>query len=148
MMASIPYFNAVTSKASFATLFAREQGRNFEHLPYRTASQWGRDELLAARVIRRSTRPMVLPMLRPTSLPLDTRGPSEIKLFIEGPKPGQLALCEHHLVHHHGSSLGGVWAALAKLAGPESRRTSDEKIADDSSQDLGEPRPRRAGLRS
>ncbi|KAM4064391.1 hypothetical protein HRG_012714 [Hirsutella rhossiliensis] len=100
------------------------------------ASQWGREHLLACRIIRRDTQSTILPILSQSCRPMDAQYSTEIQKFLD-------AQSEHQLVHSYGVSLGQVWAAMSMLSGPGDRRSTDSKaLAED---DDAKVRPKRAG---
>lgn len=126
------YFKTVTSESSFGTRFAKEGGRTFSELQYTPASQWGREHLLACRVIRKDPQSTILPIISPFCRPVDVQYPPDIEKSIDGPKNDDIMQSEHLLVHTHGVSLGQVWAAMAMLLGPKNRRKAgNEAIAED-----------------
>jgi hypothetical protein len=128
-MASPPYFNTVTTKSAFTSRFELEKGTSFGKLPHAAASNWGRQHLLACRVIRRQKLDRILPLLanyHRTSL--DTRRgsfPPEIDKFLSGPTTKHEFLSEHQLIREYGVSLGQTWASLATFKDPKDREVDE-----------------------
>lgn len=120
-MSTVPYFKNIDSESIFNKRYAAEQAQPFLKLSEVPASKWGREQLLACRLIRK-TQCDTLPLLESleTTIPVNL-GP-EIQQFIEGPDPEHMSWSEFGLVRHYGPSLGQVWAGLAMFQGPQERR--------------------------
>ncbi|KAJ5804202.1 uncharacterized protein N7518_000505 [Penicillium psychrosexuale] len=92
------------------------------------ASGWGRDHLLACRVIIRPQRPNILPILSKYSKSSDTTSSAEIAKFLKGPDSNMhFQRSEHSLVRDFGYniSLAQTWSALGAFEGDrDADRTS------------------------
>jgi hypothetical protein len=140
-MANVPYFTSITSESSFRTRFDLERAKLFSQLHNVAASDWDRSHLFACRVICRSARPNVLPILAGHSHLSDILSP-EISKFVKGPKPDYFTRSEHYLVrdNQYGMSLGQIWAAMATIRGPQDNRITDFRISTDDKSDNDDDR--------
>ncbi|OAA58131.1 hypothetical protein LEL_10896 [Akanthomyces lecanii RCEF 1005] len=120
-MSTVPYFKNVDSESVFNKRYAAEKAQPFCTLSEVPASKWGREQLLACRLIRK-TRCDTLPLLESLETTIPGNLGPEIQQFIEGPDPAHMGWSEFGLVRHYGPSLGQVWAGLAMFQGPQERR--------------------------
>ncbi|KAG6001013.1 hypothetical protein E4U21_004769 [Claviceps maximensis] len=119
-----PYFATVTSTSSFRRISKKEKAAPLVDLKHSAASNWGRQHLIACRVICHPTRHSVSPFLDQYNVSTESQHPSEIKQLLDGPNSGDLDQSEHYLAHKYGI-LGQLWAALAIFKGSTARRAFD-----------------------
>ncbi|KAK4077625.1 hypothetical protein Purlil1_12263 [Purpureocillium lilacinum] len=144
-MAEDPYFDSITSTASFAARFAAEGRQTLSDLQdCSPASDWGRKELFAYRVrVRRGSQSLGLPALIRFIFESDLQSSAEICRFIAGPADGYITESEHHLIRKYGVSGGQVWAAMATFCGWGGHQSSAELLSTVRSERTDENRPKR-----
>ncbi|RSL77225.1 hypothetical protein CEP51_009257 [Fusarium floridanum] len=117
-----PYFRLVTSESIFEARSLSEKPQPFSELPSLASSNWSREHLFAARIIRCEAQNNLLPLYSQNLTAIEGQYPPEIVKFLEGPNMEHMGQSEHFLVQSYGHSLGQAWAALAAFKGPPSRR--------------------------
>ncbi|KAL1849858.1 hypothetical protein VTK73DRAFT_9800 [Phialemonium thermophilum] len=116
-----PYLDSVTSPATLDQRFLIENGRPFAELAFDPGSRWGRQHLLACRVIVRSSHDPILPRISSyvdSVWNRETDLPGAIAALIDGPEISYKGLGERQLVGLYGVSLGQVWVALRVCRSP------------------------------
>ncbi|CDM29289.1 hypothetical protein DTO013E5_5979 [Penicillium roqueforti] len=122
------YFDTFTSVIQF-------KGRNQKYpseLKMSAASGWGRDHLLACRVIIRPQRPNILPILSQHFKYSDTTSSVDITKFLGGPDSNtHFQKSEHSLVRDFGYSisLAQTWSALGAFKGDRDAKRTGYAIA-------------------
>ena len=119
------YFDSITTNSAFEQRFKSEKGKSLAELGYAPGSKWGRQHLLACRVIGHPSQDAVLPGLKGHAGEFDEALPTEILDLIEGPHPDHMKWTEHELVHEYGVSLGQTWAALRPFKSPTNVEPSE-----------------------
>ncbi|GLA56127.1 hypothetical protein AnigIFM63604_004665, partial [Aspergillus niger] len=126
-MSAAPYFSTVTSESAFRARYEAENGKSFADIISVSASDWGRQHLLACRVVRRDLQRSVLPLLSQFTQPSDLSSSTEISRFIDGPSANDLTRSEHSLVRNStcGVSLAQAWSSMAMFKGGQDGRRND-----------------------
>lgn len=125
-MSANTYFSSVISPAQHQRELATSGARSLASCVGQSGSSWGREHLIACRVLVSATQHHVLPVPGPGNQPGTFR---QIAKFIDGPTAPDFYLqSEHQLLRSAGNdwSLGQIWAALAAvLQRQEQQETGD-----------------------